>query len=224
MLFCKEDLPLPATDNIKDLAQEFGNFFNAKITKIMNALAPTAPDQISSDHIECDFQTKYRLSSFRVPSLDELTTIIKKTATKSCKLGPIPTQLLKEALPAVTPIIGEVVKLSLTYMDVSSNLKEALLQLLLKKAGLDTTPQNYCPVSNPSYLSKVIEKVACNQLVDYTEQTGMTEKYQSAYKHNHSTESAQLCVRTDILQAMDNQEVTCLILLDLSAAFDMVIH
>ena len=52
----------------------------------------------------------------------------------------------------------------------------------------------------------------------------MTEKYQSAYKHNHSTESALLCVRTDILQAMDNQEVTCLILLDLSAAFDMVSH
>ena len=224
MLFCKEDLPLPATDNIKELAQEFGNFFDAKITKIMNALAPTAPDQISSDYIECDFQTKYRLSSFRVPSLDELTTIIKKTATKSCELDPIPTQLLKEALPAVTPIIGEVVKLSLTYADVSSNLKEALLQLLLKKAGLDTTPQNYRPVSNLSYLSKVIEKVACNQLVDYTEQTGMTEKYQSAYKHNHSTESALLHVRTDILQAMDNQEVTCLILLDLSAAFDTVSH
>ena len=76
---------------------------------------------------------KIRLSSFRVPSIDELTTIIKKTATKSCKLDPIPTQLLKEVLPAVTPIIGEVVKLSLTYADVSSNLKEALLWLLLKK-------------------------------------------------------------------------------------------
>ena len=127
MFFHKEDLPLPTTDNMKELAQEFGNFFDEKITKIMNALAPAAPDQISSDYIEFDFQTKYRLSSFRVPSLDELTTIIKKTATKSCELDPIPTQLLNEALPAVTPIIGEVVKLSLTYMDVSSNLKEALL-------------------------------------------------------------------------------------------------
>ena len=205
MLFCKEDLPLPATDNIKELAEELGNFFDAKITKITNALAPTTPDQISSDYIECDFQIKYKLSSFRVPSIDELTTIIKKTATKSCKVDPILTQLLKEALPAVTQIIGEVVKLSLTHLDVSSNLKEALLQLLLKKAGLDNTPQNYCPVSNLSYFSKVIEKVVCNQLVYDTEQTGMTEKYQSAYKCNHSTESALLCVRTDILQAIDNQ-------------------
>ena len=74
----------------------------------------------------------------------------------------------------------------------------------VKEAGLDTIPKNYRPVSNLSYLSKVIEKAVCNQLLDYTEQTGMTEKYQSAYTHNHSTESALLCVRTDILQAMDN--------------------
>ena len=90
MLFHKEDLPLPATDNIKELAQEFGNFFDAKITKITNALAPTAPDQISSDYIECDFQTKYRLSSFRVPSLDELTTIIKKDCHQVLQTGPHP--------------------------------------------------------------------------------------------------------------------------------------
>ena len=35
---------------------------------------------------------------------------------------------------------------------------------------------------------------------------------------------ALLKVKADILQAMDNQRVVCLILLDLSAAFDMVNH
>ena len=33
-----------------------------------------------------------------------------------------------------------------------------------------------------------------------------------------------LKVKADILKVMDNQEVTCLVLLDLSAAFDMVDH
>ena len=37
-------------------------------------------------------------------------------------------------------------------------------------------------------------------------------------------ETALLRVKTDILRALDNQEVTCLVLLDLSAAFDMVNH
>ena len=47
---------------------------------------------------------------------------------------------------------------------------------------------------------------------------------QSAYKRNHSTESALLKVKNDILMNMDAQEVTLLILLDLSAAFETVNH
>ena len=50
------------------------------------------------------------------------------------------------------------------------------------------------------------------------------EPLQSAYRPHHSTETALLRVKTDIIKAMDNQEVTCLVLLDLSAAFDTVDH
>ena len=40
----------------------------------------------------------------------------------------------------------------------------------------------------------------------------------------HSTESALLKVKSDLVHAMDNQEVTCLVLLDLSMAFDTADH
>ena len=40
----------------------------------------------------------------------------------------------------------------------------------------------------------------------------------------HSMETALLRVKTDILRALNNQEVTCLVLLDLLAAFDTVNH
>ena len=52
----------------------------------------------------------------------------------------------------------------------------------------------------------------------------MMEAHQSAYHSSHSTETALLKVKTDIIQALDNQEVACLILLDLSAAFDTIDH
>ena len=50
------------------------------------------------------------------------------------------------------------------------------------------------------------------------------EEKQSAYRRFHTTETALLKVKTDIIKAMDNQEITCLVLLDLSAAFDTIDH
>ena len=58
----------------------------------------------------------------------------------------------------------------------------------------------------------------------YTESTNKTEKYQAAYREHHSTETSLLRVKADLLAAMDKQEVTCLVLLDLSAAFDTISH
>ena len=83
---------------------------------------------------------------------------------------------------------------------------------------------NYCPVSNLSYLSKLIERTVYNQITTYTESTDNLEKLQSAYHTTGSTETALPKVKTDLLSAIDNREVTCLILLDLSAAFDTVNH
>ena len=52
----------------------------------------------------------------------------------------------------------------------------------------------------------------------------LDELFQSAYKAGHSTETALLRVQNDILQAIDNGGCVMLLLLDLSAAFDMVNH
>ena len=84
--------------------------------------------------------------------------------------------------------------------------------------------QNYQPVLNLSYLGKLIERAACDQLVEFATRTGNIKQNQSAYRAGYSTESALLKVKSQLLHAMDNQEVTCLVLLDLSAAFDTVDH
>ena len=47
---------------------------------------------------------------------------------------------------------------------------------------------------------------------------------QSAYRANHSTETAILKVLGDILRAVNSGELALLTLLDLSAAFDTVGH
>ena len=81
---------------------------------------------------------------------------------------------------------------------------------------------SFRPVSNLTFLSKLIEHVAAVQLMDMAQQTGNYEELQSAYQNHHSTETALLKVKTDILENMDNGRVNFLIMLDLSAAFDMI--
>ena len=62
------------------------------------------------------------------------------------------------------------------------------------------------------------------QLVDYIDNNGLCEVFQSAYRVHHSTETALLRVYNDIAMSIDNQKSVVLVLLDLSAAFHTVDH
>ena len=52
----------------------------------------------------------------------------------------------------------------------------------------------------------------------------MTELYKSAYKSNHSTETALIAVCDDIKRGFNNRKWTAFVMIDLSAAFDTINH
>ena len=83
---------------------------------------------------------------------------------------------------------------------------------------------NYRPVSNLSFLSKLIERIVCVQLVNHLDKNGLYEVFQSAYRQLLSTETALLRVQNDMLQAVDSRGGVILVLLDLSAAFYTIDH
>ena len=103
-------------------------------------------------------------------------------------------------------------------------LKMALVKPLLKKANLDLIDNNFRPVLNLTYIGKLAEHAATSQLTEHIDRLNLMEPNQSAYRALHSTETALLKVKTDIISALDHQEVACLILLDLSTAFDTIDH
>ena len=81
---------------------------------------------------------------------------------------------------------------------------------------------NYRPVSNLSFLSKILEKSVAKRLNAHIEEHMLSNHAQSAYKRFHSTETALLKIHNDIICNMDNGKVTALTLLDVSAAFDTI--
>ena len=90
--------------------------------------------------------------------------------------------------------------------------------------NLDFIENNYRPVSNLQFIGKLIERAVNNQLQEHIASNNLMEPMQSAYRAGHSTEMALIKVKADLLNAIDNKEVVCLVLLDLSAAFDTVDH
>ena len=103
--------------------------------------------------------------------------------------------------------------------------KQALVTLLIKKKTLCRNElKNYHPISNLSFLSKILEKIVAKRLNAHIEEQLLSNHEQSAYKRFHSTETALLTIHNDIICNMDNGKVTTLKLLDLSAAFDAIDH
>ena len=125
---------------------------------------------------------------------------------------------------AITHLLTKLVNESLQTGEFPDNLKKALVIPLLRKPSLEPIPRNYRPISNLPFVGKLMERCVIDQLMEHIHANNLMEPLQSAYRSHHSTKTALLKVKTDILKAMDNQEVTCLVLLDLSAAFDMVDH
>ena len=147
----------------------------------------------------------------------EIRDILKEFPPKSCPLDPLPSDLI--------PVFTKIVNVSLSTGVVPNDLKQALVTPLLKKPGLDIEIlNNYRPISNLPFLSKLLERVVLKQLCSHMEQNDLLDVYQSAYKKNHSTETALLHVMNKLLLSSDQKQISILTLLDLSAAFDTIDH
>ena len=164
------------------------------------------------------------MSSFQSILERDVERRIRKLPSKSCELDQMLTTLLKSVVDVVTSVITCIINMSLLSGEFCQNLKLAHLKPLIKKTGLDLIFKSFHPVSNFSYISKLVERFAADQLADHAAKNGLSEYFQSAYRALNSIETALTHVSNDILLNIDNGKSTCLVVLDLSAAFNMLDH
>ena len=130
----------------------------------------------------------------------------------------------KNHLPKFIGSVTKLRNLSLENGVFADRWKVIILRPLLKKSGLELDFSNYRPVSNLPFLSKVIEKIATSQVVDYCFSIGKYPKHQSAYLKNWSYETAFLYLVNNILWSMEAKNNAVVVAMDLSAVFDTVDH
>ena len=83
--------------------------------------------------------------------------------------------------------------------------------------------KNYRSISSLPSISKRIENVVPRDIEEQLEHNDLNDS-DSSYGRGHSTESALLKVHSDIADVLDEVSMTALLMLDSSAAFDVIDH
>lgn len=215
---------LPYYDSAADLANQFSSYFVNKIVNIRKEL--DSENVIIPAHF-CDSPPDNitPLEVLRPTNEEELLKIINSSASKTSRLDPIPTWYLKDNLTQLLPVLTDIVNSSLSSGVFPKGAHSAIIRPLLKKPTLDeNTLKNYRPIANITFVGKLIEKVACSRLTEHMDLNHLVDPHQSAYRALHSTESALIKVKNDIMFSLDANRAVLLVLLDLSAAFDTIDH
>ena len=219
---------LPTTDNLLKLADDMGNFYSEKINTIRNNIREylkehqhTLPDTTTVT----DQQVTPCFNEFHSISHTDLEEVITQMNNKCSLEDTVPMTVLKANLQYFIPVLQEIITKSFVSGVFPTDLKHAVVNPIYKPGGTDPEVyKNYRPVSNILTLSKIIEKVASNQLTSYLNTHNLCPKFQSGYLKGHSCETAMVKVSNDIQKMIYEGKMVIQVILDLSSAFDTVDH
>ena len=155
LLWNKKPPTLPTVFPLIGHPKRFLDFFKNRIETIRNKL-----DVFSSNPPACTGLSFHGrpLTHFRPVTEDFIRRTMLRSPSKTCELDAFPTPLLHEWLDSLLPCITAVFNNSLVFHVFASVYKSALVKHLMKKMSLYPSDlKNYHPVSNISFLSKVLE-------------------------------------------------------------------
>jgi len=158
-------------------------------------------------------------AEFKRLTTNEVSRLILYSKSTTCELDILPTPILKDNVPIALPILTDIINTSGVFQ---SEWKVAVIRPLLKKNGLPLELKNYRPVSNLTFLSKFLEKSALKQITEHIEGNNLLPSYQIAYRRFHGVKTAMIKIYHDLLDSVDKSNVTLVVMIDLSAAFDTI--
>ncbi len=144
------------------VCENFLHFFIDKVTSTRAFISPPSYDPSVSVLCSAVFD---KFEPVTLPVLHEIFGQLKPSGSP---YDAVPPWLVKEVFPTVGPSVLAVVNSSLSSGVVPENFKHAVVQPLIKKTGLDPTDlANFRPLSKLPFLSIILEKIVCSQLMAY---------------------------------------------------------
>lgn len=162
---------------------------------------------------------------FRLNTVDEgcISNIILNISTNAEGVDGITRDMILLTLPRTLGVITSIVNKSIHSGIFPDIWKEGLVKPIPK----NNSPSEFKdlrPISILPFLSKVLERVICQQLTKFLDCNNILPQKQSGFRAGHSTATALLDVVDDILAEEDVGKGSVLALLDFSRAFDCINH
>ena len=206
-----------------ELCRTFSEFFVSKISTLESSiycqLARFTPQF-------CDNPCLSPILDYLPPVTSaEVHKLLISRTVKSSFIDFIPPTLNKSCPGVFSELTAFLTSLSFSQGCFHSRFRHASVTPLLKQPSLDKLlPSKYRPISNLINISKLLVRLFLNRIQSQILSPLHFNSYQSAYRSNHSTETAILRTLDHIYHSCDLGRSTVLVSLDLSAAFDTVDH
>ena len=169
---------------------------------------------------ETDFTSFQEVSSNQIRRLLESLNTRKATGSDE-----VPASLLRGCADIFSQSITWLFNKSLRSGEVPKGFKKANIIPLLKSSRLDATaPCSYRGISLLPIMSKLLEKVVEEQLVRFLKKKNTLSEYQFGFRRGRSTEDLLAKAVSDWSSNTDNGLSTVVVFMDLSKAFDKVLH
>ena len=167
----------------------------------------------NSRDLFCDFQPT---------TPNEIICVINQLKNNSL-LSEIPTKFLKLCHLPVSEILSKLFNMCFEQSHYPSIFKIATIVPHFK-AGDKSNIENYRPISHLPILNKIFETILHDRIYNFFHSCNIISNNQFGYMRQRSTAQAALKVVNELLPAIHDKNFAVLVLIDLSKAFDSVVH
>ena len=207
------------------MADKFNRVFIEKVRNLKDKLTgPITVDPSERLKVWLDKKDEHipELNFHKLNEEDLMKYIKKLKGKKTAGYDTIDSFHLKSAAPHLEGILLHIVNLNIEKQ-FSNIWKIQLIRPSFKKSDR-LIAENYRPVLNIPELSKIFEYAIFDQLMEHFLNNNLFHPNHHGFLPHHNTSTA-LAQMVDLwLKAAEDQELSATLLLDLSAAFDLVDH
>ena len=203
----------------KEVANLLNEFFIGKIKSLRDNFQD---QEVNLEGCKRAMHSKRCSLSLSFTSVFQVEKVLRKLkSSKAVAIDGLDTYSLKMSAKIVALPIHHLISLSLMQQKVPSLWKLAKVLPIHKKGDI-LNRKNYRPVCILSPVSKVLERIVYDQLYTYFSVNKIFHQNIMGYRKHRSTITATLQMYDRWIQAAGQGKISGVVLLDLSAAFDLV--